>query len=176
MAKYEAYIEIPVTYNGIAVTQILPEGFRNLTSLQEILLPEGLQVIGMNAFRGCTALKDVTVPSTVNKIEQYAFYGAGLKSLTLYSPESWDNDYYKYVSMVGSEYYGRYRLYYEGFDISYCKLSYDVGGYKPGEYKYTRIALDDPTVAATAIVGDYTKSIVADDNTFDYYKYDWVKE
>ena len=175
MAKYEAFIEIPATYNGVAVTQILSEGFRSLTSLQEILLPEGLQVIGMNAFRGCTALEDVTVPSTVNKIEKYAFYGAGLKSLTLYSPESWDNDYYKYVSEVGSEYSGMYRLYYEGFDISYSKLSWSSpGGYVAKEYTNTRIQLENPTVAAATIIGDYTKSIVADNNKFDYYKYDWV--
>ena len=37
-------------------------------NLQEIVIPEGVQVIGGSAFRGCQALKGITLPSTINNI------------------------------------------------------------------------------------------------------------
>ena len=112
MAKYEAYIEIPATYNGVAVTQILPEGFSELTSLQEVALPEGITIVGRKSFYGCTSLNKFELPNTITTIEQYAFsnctslttvvipesvtkicayayYNSGLTSATLVDAESW---------------------------------------------------------------------------------------
>lgn len=112
MAKYEAFIEIPAKYNGIAVTQILSEGFSGLTSLQEVVLPEGITIIGRKAFYGCSGLSKFELPNTLTTIEQYAFsecsslttvvfpesvtkicsyayYNSGLTSATLVEAASW---------------------------------------------------------------------------------------
>ena len=80
MAKYEAYIEIPATYNGIAVTQILSSGFRNLTALQKIDMPDSVKVIGSYAFQDCTGLSSLILPSKLEEINQYAFNGCSLLS------------------------------------------------------------------------------------------------
>ena len=89
MAKYEATIEIPATHNGVAVTQILDDGFSGLSRLQEIILPENITTIGNSAFKNCTSLTSIVFPESLRKIEAYAFYQSRLVSATLYSPDNW---------------------------------------------------------------------------------------
>lgn len=62
----------------------LPERtFLNCTALQEVVLPNDVQVIGVNAFYGCAALTTVNL-SQVTRIEQCAFRGCtSLEALTL---------------------------------------------------------------------------------------------
>lgn len=43
-------------------------------TIEEIVIPEGIEVIGSYAFAGLTNLKKVTLPSTIKKIEVGAFY------------------------------------------------------------------------------------------------------
>ena len=45
-----------------------------LCYLKEIILPDGLEVIGKDAFGFCSSLKEVTVPASVTRIDEYAFY------------------------------------------------------------------------------------------------------
>ena len=45
-----------------------------LCDLKEIILPDGLEVIGKDAFGFCSSLKEVTVPASVTRIDEYAFY------------------------------------------------------------------------------------------------------
>ncbi|MBM6993003.1 MAG: C10 family peptidase [Prevotella sp.] len=52
----------------------LPDGaFKRAGSLVKVSLPEGLQVIGIDAFRECFNLNDVDIPSSVWKIRMGAF-------------------------------------------------------------------------------------------------------
>ena len=62
----------------------LPERtFLNCTALQEVVLPNDVQVIGVNAFYGCAALTTVNL-SQVTRIEQCAFRECtSLETLTL---------------------------------------------------------------------------------------------
>lgn len=67
-AENLAVITIPDTYNGVAVTQILANGFANNTSLMQINLPNSLLEIGNNAFDGCIGLEFVELPNTLTSI------------------------------------------------------------------------------------------------------------
>lgn len=55
------------------VKNIANKAFCNCSSLKEIHLPDGLQVISFGAFAYCTSLKDLYVPDTVVSIESSAF-------------------------------------------------------------------------------------------------------
>lgn len=44
-------------------------------SIEEVIIPEGVETIGPFAFANLTSLKRVVLPSTVTKIDQGAFYG-----------------------------------------------------------------------------------------------------
>ena len=91
------------TYN---VTAIGYRAFAKCTGLTNVTLPESISVIGeqsfalcsaltqvahansfnlikMGAFQGCTELTDFTFPSHTITIERQAFYGSGLKGVTL---------------------------------------------------------------------------------------------
>ena len=47
--------------------------FNGCHSLQEVVLPEGLEEVGMFCFRNCHSLERVILPSTVKKIDSWAF-------------------------------------------------------------------------------------------------------
>ena len=62
--------------------EIADRAFYENSYLKEIILPEGLEVIGDYAFgvaadAHTTALESIEIPSTVASIGEYAFYGAG---------------------------------------------------------------------------------------------------
>ena len=83
-ADYLNELVIPSTYKGRAVTQILGSGFKNLTNLTNITLPEGLKNIGASAFDGCSSLESITVPGSVTEIGEGAFFNcSGLKFAVL---------------------------------------------------------------------------------------------
>jgi hypothetical protein len=48
--------------------------------MTELVIPDGVKVIGDRAFDNCTALKSLTLPEGLEKIEERAFYGC--ESLT----------------------------------------------------------------------------------------------
>ncbi len=76
------HLTIPQTIDGQEVISIANEAFRD-DDLFSLNLPEGLQVIGVNAF-SYNNLSDVVIPSTVTEIKDGAFYNNSyLSSLTL---------------------------------------------------------------------------------------------
>lgn len=66
------------------VKKIGYNAFTEQTALEEILLPEGLEIIGEEAFWADTLLTDFVIPNSVVEIGQWAFSGcASLKSINI---------------------------------------------------------------------------------------------
>ena len=78
---------------GWGTTPTLPElAFKDCTKLQEVTLPDGVQVIGEYAFIRCAALTTVNL-SQVTRIDESAFWGCtSLKTLTLDNVTTIDHD------------------------------------------------------------------------------------
>ena len=66
MAGNTQYLEtiiIPSTYNGIAVTQIMPNAFKDSSNLIEITFPNSINLIHEDAFLNCDKLEIVNIES-----------------------------------------------------------------------------------------------------------------
>ena len=74
-AKYLSEIKIPTEQNGVKVTMIAPEGFKNAKNLTKIKIPEEIVTIGEYAFTDCNNLQSVVISDTVKTLEQNAFSG-----------------------------------------------------------------------------------------------------
>ena len=77
---YESIIGVASSYYYKAVKKIIiPStvkvigGFYNCENLQDISLPEGLEIIENTAFKNCKSLKKITLPSTLKEIGYCAF-------------------------------------------------------------------------------------------------------
>ena len=107
--KYLENIVIPAEYNGMAVTQIVPEAFKGSTNLKSITIPDSvtsidwgafcdcssltsivfsensqLTSIGSSAFECCSSLTSVKLPDSVTSIGYAAFrYCSSLTSITI---------------------------------------------------------------------------------------------
>lgn len=88
-AKDVAVIEIPDTYNGKAVTQILAGGFLGLSKLQEVILPDSLKSVGNEAFKGCTILEHIHIPDSVTSIGAHAFFACTYLDISI-SDSTWN--------------------------------------------------------------------------------------
>ena len=78
------YIKSIVFEDGCAIKSIGARAFYGVTSLSEIVLPEGLETIEEYAFYSNTGLKKVVIPGSVTHIGQYAFaYCNALQSVEI---------------------------------------------------------------------------------------------
>ncbi len=71
--KVKAEMEVPSTFKGLPVVEIYQNAFLEKTSLQTIVIPEGVTRIGKKAFYGCTNLTEITLPSTLREIGELSF-------------------------------------------------------------------------------------------------------
>ncbi len=62
------------------VIAIAESAFSGITSLVNLVIPEGVVTIGANAFKNCSGLKKAVLPSTLKAIGDNSFYGC--KSMT----------------------------------------------------------------------------------------------
>lgn len=62
---------------------IAGDAFSYSYNIKKIVMPEGLKYINTYAFDWDHQLSDVNIPSTVVQLGGYAFYGTGIKSLTV---------------------------------------------------------------------------------------------
>ena len=90
-------VTIPDTTNGLPVTSIGDEAFRQLHQLTSVTIGANVTNIGTNAFANCTVLTNVTFGASVASIGDDAFYGClSLTGVTI--PAS--------VTSIGSEVFG----------------------------------------------------------------------
>ena len=77
-------VVIPDVYNGLPVTSISDEAFRDSITLTSITIPDSVTSIGDKAFKYCDALTSITIPDSVTYIGQEAFYNCySLTSVTI---------------------------------------------------------------------------------------------
>nr|DAQ66104.1 MAG TPA: leucine-rich repeat protein [Caudoviricetes sp.] len=77
-------LTIPETIEGLPVTQIASNAFKNKTVFKSIELPNSLKGIGSYAFYNCNGLTSITIPDSVTSIGESAFRDCtGLTSVTI---------------------------------------------------------------------------------------------
>ena len=74
-AQYLDTIEIPATYKGKSVTQILESAFQNAENIKNIVIPDSVMNIGAAAFSNCNSLTSIVIPTSVTSIGYAAFSG-----------------------------------------------------------------------------------------------------
>ena len=157
MAKYEAKITIPATYNDVPVTQVLSNGFKDLTALQKIEMPNSIKVIGKSAFQGCTGLNNLVLPSGLKEINQYAFNDCVLLSGDIVIPKT-------------TKLIGKYAFY--GTALSNITLE-DNSGWITEPIVYTCNSTENYTsnISATAsTMTDFSITNAAADSSYPQYK------
>jgi hypothetical protein len=131
---------IPAQFNGRNVAKILPNGFKNLTHLQSITIPDTINEIGIGAFAGCTSLNiewentaSVTWSFTKKNFIAY-FYSGGssleecrITSITKevsITPDNATSMFFTAKRYSTNEYYnsGPYRGYY-WFEVKLCDVT-----------------------------------------------------
>ena len=77
-------VSIPSTLDGVKVTSIGNNAFRNCRGLTSVTIPSGVTSIEDHVFEGCSELKSVTIPYSVKNIGEWAFNSCfALKSVTI---------------------------------------------------------------------------------------------
>ena len=66
---------IPESYNGRAVTFVEKSAFSGNTTIESVVIPEGMTSIGAGAFENCTSLKSVSIGESVMYLADNAFNG-----------------------------------------------------------------------------------------------------
>ena len=66
------------------ITRIGDQAFRLMCNVEQIDLPQSVNIIGANAFIGCNKLKNISFYSGVTTIKGYAFYATKLEKCTYY--------------------------------------------------------------------------------------------
>lgn len=79
-----ANVNIPSTINDHTVVEIGGYAFKNIDTLESVLIPDTVKVIGKFAFYNCVNLKSANIPSKVTEIGTSAFYKCkSLKEITI---------------------------------------------------------------------------------------------
>ena len=68
-------VNIPAEIEGVPVTEIYANTFKDCSNLTEITIPDSITEIGDSAFEECSSLTEITIPDGVISIGQYAFKG-----------------------------------------------------------------------------------------------------
>ena len=87
---------VPETYNELPVKEIADNAFLNVSYVKEIILHEGVEIIGSSAFKGCTGLEWFTLPISVKTVEKDAFSGctnAVIWCAITEKPEEFDEEF-----------------------------------------------------------------------------------
>ena len=73
---------IPQEIDGVPVTMIQENAFKDNKKITSVVIPEGISVIPTEAFSGCSNLTSIVLPSTIKTIQRWAFlYANKLSSI-----------------------------------------------------------------------------------------------
>jgi len=67
-------VVIPATYNGLPITRIKKNAFKNCTNITSVTIGSNINTIGESAFSDCTNLTSIILPSGITSIYGYAFW------------------------------------------------------------------------------------------------------
>ena len=86
-------IVIPPIINGVVVTGIGENGFRDCSNIRSVIIPNGVTKIGMCAFQDCINLSSINIPNRLVSIERGLFYNcSSLKTILIPCVKSIDWD------------------------------------------------------------------------------------
>lgn len=74
----EERLSIPSVLDGYPVSAIEAFSFSECSTIKDVIIPEGIVTIGINAFEQCTALVGVSFPKSLKSIEDSAFAGCSV--------------------------------------------------------------------------------------------------
>ena len=66
-------LDIPSSYNGLPVTSIGDDAFRDCSGLTSVTIPDSVTSIGDATFYRCTSITSITIGGGVTSIQDYAF-------------------------------------------------------------------------------------------------------
>lgn len=66
-------VEVPEEIDGIKVTSIGTNAFKNNNNIKSVKLPDNIQIINSSAFENCKALESINIPENIEKIKDSAF-------------------------------------------------------------------------------------------------------
>ena len=76
-------LDVPDTYHGEPIVSVGKQFISYETNVREVVLPDSIKKIDMNAFEGCTALTAINIPPETEAIEPFAFFGCtALQNIT----------------------------------------------------------------------------------------------
>ncbi len=203
-AQHETVLTIPNSHNGIAVTQILEQGFKDLTNLQSVSLPDGLFTINDDAFSGCSSLNTVVLPSTLTSIGEYAFYNCtNIEEVTIPASVTFIGKYAYYgtsltsavfentvgwkISDSSAAYSGVSDIMISGSTSNFVVMKQQLqfsGTVTIGNHNcaYSSGVISNSTTTASAMISSQSFTVyVTNYSAFratihaDYYKSDWVR-
>lgn len=73
----EEVVKIPSSANGLPVTGVIFDAFKDNTSVKTVIIPETFDFISRNVFAGCTNLENIIILSSNVEILSGAFDGCG---------------------------------------------------------------------------------------------------
>lgn len=76
-------LRLVIFASGSRCREIPEEGFKGCIRLEQLTLPEKLEVIGKHAFYKCKDLKEIHFPESLRQIGDQAFYSCGVEKLEL---------------------------------------------------------------------------------------------
>jgi len=79
----EENVVIPVSKDGVTITEIVAGAFEGDTTIKTLTLPTSLEVIGANAFKGCTSLTTIKFEDVDSSNIAYAAEGSSGKTSSL---------------------------------------------------------------------------------------------
>lgn len=84
--------------------EIFSQGFEGFSSLEKVVLKDGIEKIGYMAFNGCTNLEEIIIPSSIKIIETLAFWNSKYEEKL--KNEIQDADGFIYINDILYEYNG----------------------------------------------------------------------
>ena len=168
-------IVIPETYNGLPVTEIGAEAFKNCTWLRQVEFGSHVATIKDCAFQGCTALESLTITPVISRINDRAFKNCTSLETLVWRSRYCDSNSPNYVfegctsihnvvigddvSMFPRCFYccsGIVRVDYEGTLASWCGIEMIVSDCSPLQHGNATLYINGAPVTEVVLPQDVT--------------------